>query len=388
MSIIAGGTSSVIVNGKNASRISFSANGRYRVVWSLGDYTHTETVTGRSADYIIPVSWLNAIPVDSKSAVGNIEVLDYGTNTKETTAFAAVMASAQGAPTLASGLATMTVSNASPAAVISAYIQGFARVRVTADDSKITTKYGATVANISMSVGGNEYAVPSTSDVLKESGSYSVRVVVTDSRGFSNSQLVGHFTVQPYSAPTLSNVVLLRSLNNGAPADSVNGDISGSYLYAKATATAASAVGLRNLTLMYRRRGVGTYTSESLSSGVGKAVSISTLHAYDAVITATDKIGNTASISVIIPRETNSFRLKPGGKAAGIGAAPGADDTLTLGWKLILANGLDSYVPLTPVGGCVMLDSGMAPETAFGGTWEQVTWSGAPSGVKLWKRTA
>ena len=110
MSIIAGGTSSVIVNGKNASRISFSANGRYRVVWSLGDYTHTETVTGRSADYIIPVSWLNAIPVDSKSAVGNIEVLDYGTNTKETTAFAAVMASAQGAPTLASGLATMTVS--------------------------------------------------------------------------------------------------------------------------------------------------------------------------------------------------------------------------------------------------------------------------------------
>lgn len=397
MSSITSITSSVYVDGKTGVRVVWAkstAATAYEVTWAVPGFNYSVMTTGTSASHIIPTSWLAAVPANSKSITGTVQVKEYRNNSTTpsdtaTAQFTAVIPMSVGKPALASGWASLSVYNTGTAAAgFSTYIQGYSRVKATVDETKITTRYGATIADIRILVQGKALPSPYISDALKESGVVEIEGYVTDSRGFTTRVTVGSITVQPYSAPTLSNVVLLRSLNNGAPADSVNGDISGSYLYARATATAASSVGLQSLVLMYKQRGTNTYSTATLSSGAGKAVSISTERAYDAVITATDNLGNTASVSVIIPHESKTFRVKPGGKAVGIGAAPGADGTITLGWKLILEEGLDSHVPLTPVGGCVMLASDMDPETAFGGTWEQVTWSGAPDGVLLWKRTA
>ena len=78
---------------------------------------------------------------------------------------------------------------------------------------------------------------------------------------------------------------------------------------------------------------------------------------------------------------------KNGGKAAGFGAMPGDDNTLRFGWHLVLEQGLTSFVPLLPIGACVMLDSTLDPTAAMGGAWTEISWGNAPAGVKLWKRT-
>lgn len=391
-------TGTIYIDGKAALTATLnkpSPSAWHRATWKLGSYSNAVVTSGATVSYVVPLDWLYAIPSDATQANGTLTVETYtgsdmatlvGTDTKQ---FKAAISRTMGAPAFRSGWAVLSAYNTGTAAAgFSTYIQGYSRAKATVDEAKIVTKYGATIADIRILVQGKALPSPYISDALKESGLIEIEGYVTDSRGFTTRETVGSITVLPYYAPSLNNVVLLRSLNNGAPVDGVNGDISGAYLYAKATASAASSVGLQSLVLMYKQRGTDTYSTASLSSGVGKAVSISTERAYDATIVATDNLGNTASMSVIIPHETKTFRLKPGGKAAGIGAAPGADDTLTLGWKLILEEGLESHVPLTPVGGCVILTSGIDPADEFGGSWEQVTWSGAPSGVKLWKRTA
>jgi hypothetical protein len=79
--------------------------------------------------------------------------------------------------------------------------------------------------------------------------------------------------------------------------------------------------------------------------------------------------------------------VKNGGKAIGIGTAPGDDNTLRVAWKVVLEEGLQSFVPVLPIGACVMLDSGKDPAEEMGGGWTEISWGNAPAGVKLWKRT-
>jgi hypothetical protein len=384
-------TKKIAVDGKTPVRVTWSPSaggGTYEVIIELGSHRNVNRTTGTSYSFIIPTNWLYAVPANEKSLAGTVTVREYRVNSNTpssvvTVQFEAVIPMSVGQPTLKSGWMTLSADGFS-----ACYLQSYSRVKGTVDESKIITKFNATIADIRLMVQGKALPSPYISDLLKEVGTVEIEGYVTDSRGFTTRVPVESITVLPYTAPALNNVVLLRSLNNGAPVDGVNGDISGAYLYAKATAVVSAAVGLRSLVLLYRMRGTTSYTSTSLTNGSGKAVSISELRAYDAVITATDGLGNTCSVSAIIPHESRTFRIKDGGKAVGIGTAPGDDETVRLGWKLILEEGLESHVPLTPVGGCVILASGIDPADEFGGSWEQVTWSGAPSGVKLWKRTA
>jgi len=396
-------TSEITVDGSAAIRVDISKSstqGWHKVTWQFGSYSYT--MGGVTADYVsyaIPLEWLRAIP-SSMSGVGSVTLITYadaGMTEQVGEAASAnftlkVPESAR--PEVYAGWASAAPYNTGQAAGFATYIQGYSRVKVSFNAVQISLKYGATIAGYSYTVqNATVTAADMISGLLNQSGSTRIVCTVRDSRGLTNNVSLDAaaitINVLPYSQPKISSWVLLRSDNYGPPNDAQHGDRGGAYLYAMATGEVAASVGMASLTLLYKPRSQNSYTSVAMSNGAAAIVSgLAANQNYDAVIAVTDGLGNTYSVSAVLLREQKTFKMKEGGRSIGIGAQYGEDDTLVLGWKLILEQGLESYVPVTPVGGCMILGSGYDPATIMGGVWKQISWSGAPDGVVLWQRTS
>jgi hypothetical protein len=266
-------------------------------------------------------------------------------------------------------------------------------VQLTFNPAKITTFYGATIKSYSYTVQNTTVtAEDHISGLLKTSGSSKIVCTVTDSRGMTNDTTLDvaalSIDVLPYAEPKMSNVTVLRSENAGAPTDGVNGDAEGRYIYAKATAVTANGVGLKSLVLMYREKGFNAYTSVQLADGIPSVVSgLLAGRTYELVLTITDNLSNSYSQNFLFIHSQRCFNVKNGGKTIGIGAKAGDDNTVRFGWKAIFEEGFESFVPIHPVGTCMMLDSSIDPVALMGGEWAEISWGSAPAGVKLWKRT-
>lgn len=397
-----GSVNSIVLNGSNAVKVSInklSERARHTVTWKLGSYSYTSGIVDSSASYVLPLDWLNAV-TGSKTGTGTVVLKTYADTDpgltqqigEDVTATFTVTVPDTMRPTVSAGWASVAPYNTGQAAGLANYIQGYSKAKASFDPSKISLKYGATIKSYSYTVQNTTVtAADHVSGVLKFSGSSRIVLTVTDSRGFTNdtSLDVAALTINvlPYAEPKMNAVTVLRSENDGPPTDDKNGDVDGTYLYAQATAVVTTGVGLKSLVLMYREMGFTTYTSVALTSGQSKVIpGLLAGRTYEAVLTVTDNLSNSYSNNYIFAHKQLTFNVKDGGKAAGFGAMPGDDNTLRLGWHLVLEHGLTSFVPLLPIGACVMLDSGVDPVAAMGGKWAGVNWDGAPAGVILWKR--
>ena len=74
----------------------------------------------------------------------------------------------------------------------------------------------------------------------------------------------------------------------------------------------------------------------------------STESEYNITVVITDKV-STNTIKAKIPSSNFLIHIKKGGHSIGIGSAAGADNTIKLGWKLLVNNGITLNEPL-PVG--------------------------------------
>ena len=394
---------SITLDGKNAVTVNIdklSDRARHTVTWKLGDYSYTSGIVDASASYVLPIGWLNAVTT-AKTGTGTVVVKTYADDDTElvqqigedVTATFTVTVPDSVRPVVASGWASAAPYNAGQAAGLTSYIQGYSKVKLSFDPSKITTYYGATIKSYSYTVQNSTVtAADHISGLLKTSGSSKIVCTVTDSRGFTNdiSLPVAALSIDvlPYAEPKLNDVIVLRSQNPGPPTDGVHGDIEGTYIYAKATAVTSNGVGLKSLILMYRERGFSSYTSVPLSSGTASVVSgLLDSRTYELVLVVTDNLSNSYSQSFLFVHMQRCFNVKDGGNAIGIGTGPGDDKTLRLGWKVIFEEGFESFVPIHPVGTSMMLDSSIDPVALMGGEWTEISWGSAPEGVKLWKRT-
>jgi hypothetical protein len=353
-----------------------------------------------SASYVLPLQWLNAV-TGGKTGTGTVVLKTYADDDTEltqqigedVTATFTVTVPDTMRPVVSAGWASVAPYNTGQAAGLANYIQGYSKAKVTFDASKISLKYGATIKSYSYTVQNTTVtAADHISGVLKTSGSSRIVLTVTDSRGFTNDTALDvaalNINVLPYAEPKMNGVTVLRSENSGPPTDSVNGDVDGTYFYALATAVVAAGVGLKSLILMYREKGFTTYTSVALTSGQSKVIpGLLAGRTYEAVLTVTDNLSNSYSINYIFAHKQLTFNVKDGGKAIGLGAKAGDDNTLRVGWKVVFEEGFESFVPIHPVGTCMMLDSNINPVTLMGGEWAEISWGNAPAGVKLWKRT-
>ena len=398
-----GSVNSITLNGSSAVKVSISKlsdRARHTVTWKLGSYSHTSGIVNTEASFVPPLEWLNAVTA-SKTGTGTVVLKTYADDDtaltqqigEDVTASFTVTVPDSMRPTVSAGWASAAPYNAGQAAGLTDYIQGYSKVQLTFDPSRIATYYGAAIQSYSYTVQNTTVtAADHISGLLKASGISRIVLTVTDSRGFTNDTALDvaalDINVLPYAEPKMSDVTVLRSENSGPPTDGVNGDADGTYIYAAATAVVANGVGLKSLILMYREKGFTTFTTVALTSGQSSVIpGLLAGRTYEVVLTVTDRLSNSYSISYIFAHKQLTFNVKNGGKAAGFGAMPGDDNTLRFGWHLVLEQGLTSFVPLLPIGACVMLDSTLDPVAAMGGAWTEISWGNAPAGVKLWKRT-
>lgn len=127
------------------------------------------------------------------------------------------------------------------------YVQGKSRVKVSVTPN-LSNEYGATIKTCVINIGGTNYNATAsggvwsaTSGVLSTSGSVSIRVTLTDTRGATGTATTS-ITVTGYSAPTIS-LTAFRCDEDG------NADDTGEYISFEAENAYTSLSGKNTYTL-------------------------------------------------------------------------------------------------------------------------------------------
>lgn len=123
-------------------------------------------------------------------------------------------------------------------------------------------------------------------------------------------------------------------------------DINGTYIYNNTELNYTSINGQNSIT------GV-TVEIEKLTTSITSRQSYLTFYAsgakteseYNITVTIQDRV-STNTIKSKIPSSNFLIHIKKGGKSIGIGSAAGDDETIKLGWKLLVDNGITLNKPL------------------------------------------
>lgn len=254
------------------------------------------------------------------------------------------------APTVESGWAAAAHYNTGTAAEnIAAFVQGYSKAQINFDASKITLQYGATIKSYKIVCGTvSDTEAPYLTGVLN-STSAKITCTVYDSRGHSASETLT-IAVLPYKKPTLSDLSLYRSDEDGVASPS------GACIWAKATLIYSDLGGKNSCTLMgYYRLASGSYSANgtSMDSGVGIALTnaAAAIVSYVAKIVAKDSLGNQAEYEVTIPTETVTLHLRERGLGGAFGKYAEEDDLLDVAWRLRVRKELMLDVPLSMANG-------------------------------------
>lgn len=178
----------------------------------------------------------------------------------------------------------------------------------------VSLAYGSPIKSYSLTFAGYSSTAASLSiPNIASSGSLKAVAKVTDSRERSFIKEV-FFAVTPYTKPQLDVSAAYRSNAQGVE------DISGEYLYIKATASVAtvSTNSLKSLTLQYKKRSDSSYTSVALTNGTARLVALSSDYTWDWIVTASDAV-NTVSSNGSIPTGAVVFDIMANGKGIAFG---------------------------------------------------------------------
>lgn len=221
-------------------------------------------------------------------------------------------------PTISAVTATENTSGL--AAQFGAFVQGKSalNVKVTAAGAK-----GSTISSYKATLQGVAYTGASfTTGTLLLSGTHSLVVTVTDSRGRSASKTTS-ITVLPYTLPATSEFKAFRCDENG----SAKGD--GTYLSVAYAYSVASLGGKNtaNMVIQYKTRASNSWTQ--LTTGwdlEGSGVmffydgpTFSTDYLYDIRMTVTDWFGASTSYMVALPTADVVLDISADGTGLGIG---------------------------------------------------------------------
>lgn len=190
---------------------------------------------------------------------------------------------------------SFTVSDANGYAKSSTtYLKGMSAIKAAITSSG---QYGASIKTIATTVNGSTYYTnPAVSSIINKTGSISVSVKVTDSRGYSttSSQSVSFIN---YTAPIIDSLKTVRCDSSG------NANSSGAYIKASFTASANNITGNTVSYLMkYKKVSGSTYTTVSNSTKYDGTFSVSNGYwifpadsvPYTVMLTVTDAYKSTS----------------------------------------------------------------------------------------------
>ena len=250
---------------------------------------------------------------------------------------------------------SLTPQNGQTAGTVFVQTLSAAKVVITA-----TPKFGASVVKYETVIDGKTYNTQSfVSDVFATSGTKTVKVTVTDSRGYSASVSLD-IDVLPYSLPAVVSgsgagaVLCFRGNSDGQETS----DSTTVYIKAKMQYSHISSGGTNTNTCKLRWRsrkvsatGFGAWTeltTDSLGEYAGLiAGSFAVTDSYEIEIGVLDTMGGSSSVFYTIPEGTVTFHLKKGGKAVGVGKYADEDNTFAVAWKTLFDSGFLGTALLT-----------------------------------------
>ncbi len=245
----------VTINTNRASN-TFTHTLKYK----LGSVSGTIAAgVGASASWTVPLSLMSQIP---NAASGSIQI------TCETYSGSTLVGSSQVSLTAtvpASVVPSVSVTVAEAASIpsgITGYIQGRSRLKVT---STGTGQYGATIKSYAVTMEGTGYSGAAvTTNVINGSGTVTVSVTVTDSRGRTAKKDTS-ITVTAYTPPRISGISAYRCKS----ATDGTADSSGAYICVKPSGgiTSLSNKNAKTCTVYYKKTSASSYSSKALTMG-------------------------------------------------------------------------------------------------------------------------
>lgn len=300
---------------------------------TIGNHTETIMTVGNGTNVWSPTLATWGTYVTGSSAVATLRW-----NNVSTTITVAMPENSSTKPTISS-IDTTAVNPLN-----GLYVQSRSKVTVNVTASG---KYGATITAYSITVNGVTYtANGATSGVLNTSGTNTISVTVTDSRGFTSTSSTS-ITVQAYTAPTITSVNIFRSTSAKAA------DPSGTYITYNFYTTVASvnSNNAKKYGLQYRAQGASTWTSTegtlsaytstqtSIAHGSGN---ISTTTVYEARAYVKDSFQTVYSTIFTIPTAAVIMDFNTAGTGGGIGMYAQAAGQLDIGWNVKVHGTIDS----------------------------------------------
>lgn len=238
----------------NRSSSSFTHTLRYSFCTKKGTIA---TNVGASGTWTVPLSLMSEIPNSTKSwATILCDTYSNGTliGTEQVTLNLTVPSDI---------VPTLTVAVEEAAAIpngITGYIQGRSKLKVSGTG---VGQYGATITSYAVTVEGTKYSgLPVTTNTISGSGTITVAVTATDSRGHTAIKGIS-VTVTAYSAPKLTGMSAYRC----ASADSTAADKDGAYICVKPRGS-ITALGNKNgktCTVYYKKASAASYSSKALT---------------------------------------------------------------------------------------------------------------------------
>lgn len=210
---------------------------------------------------------------------------------------------------------------------VSAYVAGFTKFRLTATATPVNP---ATISTYAF-YNGNTLLYSGTSNTFTYSsantaGSYTFKVIVTDSYGNATTKTNSAVTVVAYSTPTIS-ATTFRANSSGTA------DGSGTYIQCSVTGTVANISGNKVASLVGDiTPTIGSHTfatnANSPASGTWRPSGAATSTAYTVTYTVTDSFGSVATITQTVQSEFINFDLYPDSTYGGMGVGMIAESGL------------------------------------------------------------
>ena len=386
-----GGTVTININRNNSS---FTHSLWYKVKEN-GSWVEAVKNVATSGSFTLPMSICSSIPNDNSVYIG-LCIQTFNGSTEIGNSYSSITAYVplSAAPTVSFALS----DNKGYSGTYGGYVQNNSELHIA---TTATANNSATIKTITVkaTISGTTYTYygSSVNISLPTSGTWTISVSATDSRGKSTTAASQSITVLAYSNPTITALSARRTDSSG------NATSNGSYLQVifSATATSLNSKNTTTFQIKYKKKSVSSYTSATLSSyqnkysvsGGSYIFQAETSSGYNIQLVVTDKfktvISQTTGNSV-----SKVFSFFKNGLGIAFGKVAEAEAIAEFDWKIkankgLIVSGTDINVlinnavqKLYPVGHILMSTNSANPSTYLGfGTW--VAWGSGrvPVGV-------
>lgn len=319
----------------NTNRASSAFTHKIRYKWN-GTTTDLTSGVGDSYKWTVPTSLASGIP-NATSGTVTIYLDTYNGSTLIGTKSVTFTAKVPNADWTKPKINSVTISPSGNLDWVgSRYVQSKTKARVV---TGTTGQAGATIKSCVVTIDGTNYTgTDITSNILNNSGTVTATVVVTDSRGYTNSTTKS-ITVEAYSKPYISNHSTQSKIICARCNDSGTLVSNGTRLRIMVSKKWSALSGSINTALVQYQIGTNSWVTASAhtvtASDIALTVTNITLdlkQTYKVNIKITDKFGTTDTYQYNIPTEEIAFNLREGGGGAAFGKYAEKEDMLDIAW--------------------------------------------------------